>query len=62
MAESSTGRRTRERADRAQPGWVSAQGHYAGAVSRFLAFVIDARVSAGLAALGLAATGLPSRS
>ena len=39
-------------------GWVSAQGHYAGAVSRFLAFVIDLAVSAGLAALGLAATSL----
>jgi len=39
-------------------GWVSSQGHYAGAVSRFLAFVIDALVSAGLAALGLAVTGL----
>jgi uncharacterized RDD family membrane protein YckC len=35
--------------------WVSAQGHYAGSVSRFLAFVIDAAVSAGLFALGLAA-------
>src|ERR1022692_1570187 len=35
---------------------VSAQGNYAGSVSRFLAFVIDAAVSAGLFALGLAAT------
>lgn len=39
-------------------GWVSAQGHYAGSVSRFLAFVLDAAVSAGLFALGLAATSL----
>jgi uncharacterized RDD family membrane protein YckC len=39
-------------------GWVSSQGHYAGSVSRFLAFVIDLVVSAGLAALGLAATSL----
>jgi uncharacterized RDD family membrane protein YckC len=37
-------------------GWVTAQGHYAGSVSRLLAFVIDATVSAGLFALGLAAT------
>jgi uncharacterized RDD family membrane protein YckC len=36
--------------------WVSAQGQYAGSVSRFLAFVIDAAASAGLFALGLAAT------
>jgi uncharacterized RDD family membrane protein YckC len=35
-------------------GWVTAQGHYAGSVSRFLAFVIDLAVSAGLFALGLA--------
>ncbi len=39
-------------------GWVSWQGHYAGSVSRFLAFVVDAAVSAGLFALGLAATSL----
>src|ERR1700730_11846131 len=39
-------------------GWVSSQGHYAGSVSRFLAFVVDAAVSAGLFALGLAATSL----
>jgi uncharacterized RDD family membrane protein YckC len=39
-------------------GWVSSQGHYAGSVSRFLAFVLDAAVSAGLFALGLAATSL----
>jgi uncharacterized RDD family membrane protein YckC len=38
--------------------WVSSQGHYAGSVSRFLAFVLDAVVSAGLFALGLAATSL----
>ena len=37
-------------------GWVTSQGHYAGSVSRFLAFVIDAAVSAGVFALGLAAT------
>ncbi len=37
-------------------GWVTSQGHYAGSVSRFLAFVIDAAVSSGLFALGLAAT------
>ncbi len=39
-------------------GWVSSQGHYAGSVSRFLAFVVDAAVSAGVFALGLAATSL----
>jgi uncharacterized RDD family membrane protein YckC len=39
-------------------GWVSSQGRYAGSVSRFLAFVIDAAVSAGLFALGLAAASL----
>lgn len=39
-------------------GWVSSQGNYAGSVSRFLAFVVDAVVSAGLFALGLAATSL----
>lgn len=39
-------------------GLVSAQGHYAGSVSRFLAFIVDAAVSAGLFALGLAATSL----
>ena len=37
-------------------GWVTSQGHYAGSVSRFVAFVIDAAVSSGLFALGLAAT------
>ncbi len=37
-------------------GLVSSQGNYAGSVSRFLAFVIDMVVSAGLFALGLAAT------
>lgn len=35
---------------------VSAQGRYAGSVSRFLAYVIDLAVSTGLFALGLAAT------
>ena len=39
-------------------GWASSQGHYAGSASRFLAFVVDAAVSAGLFALGLAATSL----
>jgi uncharacterized RDD family membrane protein YckC len=34
---------------------VSSQGYYAGAVSRFLAYVIDLAVSTGLYALGLAA-------
>ncbi len=37
-------------------GLVGLQGHYAGSVSRFLAYVIDLVVSAGLFALGLAAT------
>ncbi len=40
------------------PGWVSSQGHYAGSVSRFLAYVIDLAVSTGLFSLGLAATSL----
>jgi uncharacterized RDD family membrane protein YckC len=39
-------------------GWVSSQGHYAGSVSRFLAFIVDAAVSAGVFALGLAAASL----
>jgi uncharacterized RDD family membrane protein YckC len=39
-------------------GWVSVQGHYAGSVSRLLAFLLDAVVSAGLFALGLAAASL----
>ncbi len=39
-------------------GWVSSQGRYAGAVSRFTAYVIDLAVSAGLFALGLAGTSL----
>jgi len=34
---------------------ASCQGHYAGSVSRFLAYVIDAAVSTGLFALALAA-------
>lgn len=44
---------------RARPAdLVSAQGHYAGSVSRFSAYLIDLAVSAGLFALGLAATSL----
>ncbi len=39
-------------------GWVSSQGRYAGAASRFTAYVIDLAVSAGLFALGLAGTSL----
>ena len=39
-------------------GLVSSQGHYAGSVSRFLAYVIDLVVSSGLFALGLAAASL----
>jgi uncharacterized RDD family membrane protein YckC len=42
----------------AAPDPVTSQGHYAGSVSRFLAFIIDAAVSAGLFSLGLAATSL----
>lgn len=42
-------------------GWVTSQGHYAGSVSRFLAFVIDAAASAGLFALGLAATSFAAQ-
>ena len=37
---------------------VTSQGQYAGSVSRFVAFIIDAAVSAGLFALGLAAASL----
>src|SRR5260370_41800135 len=40
------------------PGWVSSQGHYAGSVSRFLAYVIDLAVSSGIFALGLAGVSL----
>jgi uncharacterized RDD family membrane protein YckC len=40
------------------PGWVTSQGHYAGSVSRLLAFLIDAVVSVGLFSLGLAAVNL----
>jgi uncharacterized RDD family membrane protein YckC len=36
------------------PGWATLQGNYAGSVSRFLAYAIDAAVSSGLFALGLA--------
>jgi len=43
---------------RRAPDWVTSQGHYAGSVSRFLAFIIDAAVSAGLFSLGLAAANL----
>jgi uncharacterized RDD family membrane protein YckC len=39
-----------------QPGWVSAQGHYAGSVSRLLAYVVDIAVTTLLFTLGLAAT------
>jgi uncharacterized RDD family membrane protein YckC len=39
-------------------GWVSSQGHYAGSVSRFLAYAIDLVVSSGLFALGLAGASL----
>jgi uncharacterized RDD family membrane protein YckC len=42
-------------------GWVSAQGHYAGSVSRLLAFILDVLVSAGLFALGLAVTSLAAQ-
>lgn len=40
------------------PGWLSLEGHYAGSVSRFLAYIIDVAVSTGLFALGLAVTSL----
>ena len=43
---------------RGDPSWVTSQGHYAGSVSRLLAFIIDAAVSAGLFSLGLAAANL----
>jgi uncharacterized RDD family membrane protein YckC len=42
-------------------GLVSVQGHYAGSVSRFLAFLIDVAVSAGLFALGLSAASLAAQ-
>ena len=45
-------------ADPQAAGWVSSQGHYAGSVSRFAAYVIDLAASAGLFALGLAGTSL----
>jgi uncharacterized RDD family membrane protein YckC len=45
--------------DRAQAErLLTSHGQYAGSVSRLLAFIIDMAVSAGLAALGLAATSL----
>lgn len=37
------------------PGWVSAQGHYAGLASRFLAYGVDVAVISLLFTLGLAA-------
>jgi uncharacterized RDD family membrane protein YckC len=37
-----------------EPDWGTLQGNYAGSVSRFLAYAIDAAVSSGLFALGLA--------
>jgi uncharacterized RDD family membrane protein YckC len=42
-------------------GRVSVQGHYAGSVSRCLAFLIDVAVSGGLFALGLAASSLAAQ-
>ncbi len=45
-------------ADTQGAGWASSQGHYAGSVSRFTAYVIDLAVSASLFALGLAGTSL----
>ena len=47
-------RRPRRDRPRAGPGWGTLQGNYAGSVSRFLAYAIDAAVSSGLFALGLA--------
>ena len=41
--------------------WVSSQGHYAGSVSRFLAYVLDLVVISGLFALGLAAASLAAQ-
>jgi uncharacterized RDD family membrane protein YckC len=41
-----------------EAGWVSSQGHYAGSVSRFLAYVIDLVASSGLFTLGLAGASL----
>ena len=40
---------------------VSAQGNYAGVVSRFLAYVVDMAVSAGVFTLGLAFISLAAR-
>ncbi len=39
-------------------GWASSRGHYAGSVSRFLAYVTDLLVSSGLFVLGLGAASL----
>jgi uncharacterized RDD family membrane protein YckC len=41
--------------------WVSAQGHYSGSVSRFLAYAIDLGVSAGLFALALKAISFTAK-
>lgn len=40
------------------PGWLSLQGHYAGSVSRFVAYAVDLAVSYAVFALALAATSL----
>jgi uncharacterized RDD family membrane protein YckC len=39
-------------------GWVTLQGHYAGSVSRLLAWAVDAAVSTGLFSLAIAAVSL----
>ncbi len=39
-------------------GWVTEQGQYAGSVSRFLGWAVDAAVSTGLFALAIAAVSL----
>ena len=39
-------------------GWASSRGHYAGSVSRFLAYVADLLASSGLFVLGLGAASL----
>jgi hypothetical protein len=48
-------------ADAQAADWVTSQGHDAGSVSRFAAYVIDLAVSAGLFALGLAGTSLEAQ-
>lgn len=45
----------------AATGLVSAQGNYAGVVSRFLAYVVDLGVSTGVFALGLAVISLAAQ-